>query len=370
MKKKNSSQAERNQLEKDDRKRPIVHSQPDNLRSCLSAFINYAFIWVATIVMFFAIAYPIRENNPSYRANYDVYKTTRDTYSLWLETANSNEELIEAMQNFYFVHFKDTIEEKYNSANETSFSIVHIYNIQMYGLPMNPTPSDYQTDYFSYVLNEDGSVNPDTVGYARVDSLNSRGINALHDTIFTSYQVLEVRTREFLPEYKKSVDNHFLWLGFSHLIPFMAAMLITFVILPLFFKHGRGLGEKLCKEGYSNKGNGYSVSFHKLPLKMLILAAPASIGVFYFNPFYIVLFLVFPYFLDLLYRAFTSEHRSLADKFMFMYIVDTDYEKLYKNEAELLQDGETVLMGYSEEYTSTLSNVETMSFTDRGDGAH
>ncbi|MCR5079220.1 MAG: hypothetical protein K6B65_04830 [Bacilli bacterium] len=369
MKKKNPS-SERNKLEKDDKKRGIVHSQPDNLRSCISFFINYSFIWALTLLLFYAVAYPLRENNAAYRANYDFYKTTRDTYSLWLKTENSNEELIKAMQDYYFVHFTDTIKEKFNEANETDFTIEHIYNIQMYSLPMNPTPSDYQTDYFSYVLKEDGSVNPDVVGYARVDDLNSRGLTALHDTIYSSYQVLEVRTREFIPKYKESIDIHFLSLGLSHIAPFALAMLINYIVLPLIFGHGAGLGEKITKQGYANKGNGYSASFFKLPLKMLILAAPASIGVFYFNPFYVVLFLVFPYFLDLLYRAFSSGHYSVADKFVFLRLVDLDYEKLYKNEAELLQDGETVLMGYSEEYTSTLSNVETMSFEDRGDGAH
>ena len=364
------TKSKRNSLEKDRRKKKVDHAQIDNIKGALAFIINYAFVWVLGLTFYFAISYPIRFNDSNYLSNKKIYEDTRVTYSLNMWNGASNEELMAAMEYFYLDAFRSQVEEKYNSQNGTNFTAEHIYNIRIYHLPTDPNPSNFQTEYFSYVIKEDGSVNPDVLATPRTDELNPRGLESLHSIIFSSYLSTEIVAREFIPEYGRSIEYLNRYDGFSKLICFAASMVIYQLILPLIFGYGRSLGELIIGLGYANKGNGYAVSYFKLPLRMLILSLPALIGTYFWNLYFLVIFLIFPYFLDLLFRLFSVNRGSIADKFLFIVPVDMKYERLYKNEAELLQDGETVLMGYSEEYTSTLSNVETMSLEDRGDGAH
>ena len=371
MSTKRNTKPKPNELEPLKGKRVIDHAQVDNLPAFVAALINYAFVIVLTLVLFFAVSFPIMRNDANYLKNEKIVLDTKEQYSLTLPQTGYTNEKMDVLQGFYLNSFKDAIKNDYNEQRGTNYSIEHIYNVVVYQLPAEPTPTDYSTTYFSYLLDDKGIPMVDVLGKSKYDELGKRGQEDLQGIIQSAYSRLNTLTQAYAPGYKQAVDYCMDYESIARVIPYGVALAIVFILLPIIFKHGASLGEKIMHLGYANKRSGYSVSFWKLPVRAVLYGALATVGVYMFYPHFVLIFCVFPYFLNALYRLFSYGRRGLIEKFLFMVPVDTRYEKIYRNEAELLQEGETMLSGYSDPaYTATLSSVETISLEDRGDGAH
>ena len=360
-----------NELEPREKRLKVDHGQIENLSSFFAGLINYGLVAVLTVVLFFAVSFPIMRNDGNYLKQEAVSQSVLEKYSLNYPESGKTDEKTEALIHFYLDCFPNEIARDFNKERETDYSIQHIFNILVYQLPENPSPSDYQTTYFSYLLDEHGIPLVDSLGYARIDELGSRGLEDLAGIIQSAYARLLVLAGEYVDGYKYAVNYCLNYESVARIIPYWASVFIALFILPLFFRNGASLGEKIMHLGYANKRTGYSVSLWKLPLKALLYGSFATMAAYLFYPHFVLIFAVFPYFLNALYRLFSDARRGVIEKFLFMIPVDLRIEKLYRNEAELLQDGETLIAGYSDSsYTATLSAVETISMEDRGDGAH
>ena len=350
---------------------PLDHSFCDTRSVLLASTLNFLFRIALSFLFFFSVAFPILLNSPSYVSSQDYITSYYEEHSLNYRRDYTVAEFEGVLQGFYEYYEDDYIamyEEKYVGE---SFSIQYIYNIEAIGLPKGPTASNYATSYYEYAKNEDGSINVDIYGLCLYDKLNTRGQAECLELLYSACESLRVKSRLLDPKLQQSFLDLDFYAGVGGISSYGAALLLSSFLLPLFFKNHSELGDKIFGIGYGNKKDGYAAKFCKLPLRMIIRGGLSFLTAFYFNQYTMLLVTIFPFFLDLLVRLFSSYHKGIEDILLFTLPVDLRHDHLYKNEAEALQAGEINLAAYEDpEFTAKLSSVETMSFVDRGDGAH
>ncbi len=339
--------------------------RPEPQKVLLSFLSNYVFVCILTLVLYFAAAFPILHSTSSYLSASSYIENTEVAAGFTLKANLSYEPYKEACENFYLHSYGEELKEAYNEANSTSFTLNHIYNILVLRLPVSPSPSDYKTDYFAYPLNEDGTVNADGLGLIARD-LGSRGYDDVRDIYYTGYSRIQDNLLIFDSTYAKAKGDIRAMEGASRFACLSFSLLIVEVLFPFFAKFGRRPGELIFKVCYLNR-NGFGASFYKSLLRALIELLLASIGIYYLNPYFVTLFLVFPYFIEGITMLFDEYNRGYIERILSLIPADFKAEKIYANEAEMLQDRENSLAAYAEPgYTGKLSEVD--SFSSKAEG--
>ena len=121
--------------------------------------IDLVIIASSTVALFFLMLYAVIGPMFNYSERVNVVKEYRDEYNLNLKEGEDYLVYEEVVKKFYFEYFTEdiihTIETNY--PNEHYETITNIYNVYVYNLPYNPTPTgdNYKSDLFEYQIDKE-----------------------------------------------------------------------------------------------------------------------------------------------------------------------------------------------------------------------
>lgn len=331
--------------------RPILY------KGVLSKLVNAALIASISCLFYFAICYPSM-NATSYRASVSTRDEMRESYSLNKASGLSYEEYCSPVESFYFDSFPDGIKALYDKGTGSEHSIAYYYNVHVCQLPDAPTPADYKTAYFGYVINDDGSVNLDVKAECYLDSLGTRGLRDLSDIYHSAYLKLPDLLMDLSSDYGQAVRTISLDEGLSRLASIGFSFLLVELLLPLLDPRGGSLGEKIWKLGYADK-SGFRMKKWKIPLRCLLYMALPMLGAYALSAYSVTLLWIMPLFFDELFLMLSSSNQSLPDKILSLILVDLKESTIYRDEQEKNDAESRSLSDYKDkEYVDLLSKTE------------
>jgi hypothetical protein len=327
-------------------------------KSLLATLINTACVAVLGCVFYFGISRPIAMTLPSYQSSVQIRDEKENKYDLKEKEGQSFETYQKPVESFYFDAFPTEIKNLYDSLSTEKSSLAYYYNVNVCRLPTDPSPTSYKTDFFSYVLNEDGSVNKDVKARCLSAKLNETGLKNLSDLYWSSYEKLPSFLRDIDGSYKAATDSLQLYEGFGRMISLGMAFLIIELFVPLFGKFGQEPGERILRLGFATKA-GFLLPKWRLPLKALLYLVIPTLGSFYFNAYTVVLLWVAPLAANLLFLLFSSRNQTLPDLITGLIEVDLKTSEVYKD-AQEKEDSEKMALGYFDDpaYVDLLSKAD------------
>jgi|LAHS01.1.fsa_nt_gb hypothetical protein len=325
----------------------------------IASLVNVGLIIGATALFYFAAARPIVEAQSSIQADETLIRQKEDENQMTLGANLDADSYRIPLERFYFTNHSEEIVSSYATRYGKTYSIGYLYNINVLTLPTSPTAASYQTSYFSYVLNSDGSVNRDQKGIQRTD-LNAKGLDDVRDIYYSAYQELPSLLKEIDPSYASAASERFAFLGYARLGSLLLAFVLAEAILPLFFKNGASLGEKIFHLGYVSS-RGWRFPLWKLPLKALLYALLPAVFIYYWTLYGGILLVLGPYFINLLIFLFVKDNQMLPDLILRSYVVDLDLTPIYKDSIDQIEKTGGKLPRYKDrDYIDDLSNADAI----------
>lgn len=301
-------------------------------KSVVASLINGAGVALLTLITYFSIVYPVLTHNATYQTSEQTVLTKKEENNLNLPRNLAYTDYQDAIQQFYFTSHPDEIVAYYEKTFSKSYTITYLYNIHVCELPVTPTADNYKTTYFAYPLNSDGSVNKDGLAVLR-DGLSSRGMDDVRDLLYSAYGDLPKLLSNIDADYASSVSFIATSEGFGRLSAGIFSGLVFFLLLPLCLKNGSSLGEKIFSLGYLNK-DGFRLKTWKLPLRCLLMLLLPSVFLYNFNAYAAIIWLIGPYFADLLVLAFSSNNQQIPDWILQLIEVDVSKTEIYRDQLE------------------------------------
>lgn len=330
-------------------------------------------ISLSTVLLFFLSLYAIVGPIVGYqdKCNYMVAKDQE--YGLTIGDPQDYVICERVIQDFYFNYFSDDIENDIHRLypKERYSSIVHIYNVFVLNLPLNPTPEGdkFKGDLFQYKISEEGVVLVDEVGIKRPDMSGMNYENSLKQLFYTKYSSLPQMLVNYLPEYNaaNSLKNN-VELG-CRIGSASISVLIFALILPLIFKNGQTLGFKLEHVALVNSKNGFKIPFYKNIIRMFALYTLPVFGFALNNRYGFVIFIIFPLFISVLLMLFRESGADLQDLFARTTAVDMDNSLLFSSagEASLYEKNPEHQNVEDEEYLKALESVDKFDLSESRD---
>jgi hypothetical protein len=341
--------------------RPLVY------KGLLASLVNYAVVLLGTLLLFYAICYPVYTHNADYAKANDYLTNLKEENNLNLNDHQSYDAYQQVLRKIYFETYPSEIVTYENQANSEEHSIYYYYNTLVCGLPTDPTPSNYSTSYFAYATNEDGSINVDVEALMN-DSLSERGYEDVRDLFYSSYHHLLDLISGFDETLATSRAYLFTVERDARLAAYLLSCLVYWLILPACRPHGDLVGEKLFKIGYT-KTNGYMAKRWRFVLKNALQIPFPSLLMIYFSPYSLALAVIAPWFLSmLLYLLFSKNHQSLPELLSGLLEVDSVKTDFYHDALEKADFENRALGEFQDpDYTVKLSNTETLDVTDKKD---
>lgn len=332
-------------------------------RTLLASFLNALFVLTGALLGYFAICYPSMALAPSTRDAKVRSDSLKESLSLNLPANLDYKNYEKVVQDFYFVSYPKEIVDVYGKAYG-DLSIEALYNIRVLALPEHPTSSNYSTAYFSYSLNDDGSVNQDVVGTIKPD-LNERGINDVEDLFHTAYKTLFA----MLPNVSSEYANDYLLLLRATQASILSSYSLSYVVflgvLPQIFKNRAHLGQKVLGLSTADK-DGYLLERWRPLLKALLGYPLPFLALWLSNAYSIVLLLVLPYFIDLLFAILSSKKLPLLEAILGIDVIDEKKSVVYKDELIKEIEGSHLLGAYEDpDYVGRLSAKEAMKLGEK-----
>lgn len=326
----------------------------------LASFINIAALVGLTYIAYYGIARPSFINRDDYSSATTIVKDANERYDFSIKINQTPYTVYsKPVDSFYFDDFPRELESFYKTNYDYDWSIYKIYAVEVCRLPESPSPSDYSTDYFSYALNSDGSVNTEAKPIINA-SLNKTGLSDLRDIYWNAYETLPTFYGAIVPEYSEALSTIKSIEGIARLYSFAFSVGIIYLLLPLFLRNNSTIGEKIFKIGYSNV-RGYQISPLQIILKACLVYALPSVALFYQNMYTIMFLMVAPAFLNLLITLLSSNHVGLLDAVSFERAVDLQESHIYKNQDQEEDVLSTSIPVYEQkDYTSKLGEEESM----------
>jgi hypothetical protein len=327
-------------------------------KGLLSSFINAFSIAALALIFYFGVCYPIMNATP-YADAMSLRAQKMEEYDLNLPDNLSYKEYQTPVESFYFDDFPAEILDFYDAQVSVPYSsIAYLYNVNVCGLPSKPSLTDYSTDFFAYVLNEDGTVNVDVKALVKADSLNPTGLSNLADIYRTAYGGLPSLLEETSSEYGSALSLIRQCEGLSRLASIGVAFLLIELVFPSLNKENAPVGEKILRLGYADKSL-FRLRRWKLPLRCLLFGAPCLLGAYWLNAYSVALLWVMPLFFNALCLLFGKDNQSIPDKILGIASFDARTSRIYKDEIEKEDAERRALASYEDEdYIDLLSRTE------------
>lgn len=273
---------------------------------------------------------------------------TRYGYNLNLKEGLTFDKYYVEAQKFYEYHEEkittyyfdlaqkdESVDEKYV---ERFKNIKFIFNFVFVGLSMDPIPTEsatYQTDYFIYPFNED-TQEYEWWEYAvpREKDLNDRGIAEREYTVLSSYQAIKKIWGRIDTNYIRSANEIQLYIGVAALLSTAVSILTFYLIIPLSLKHYATLGKKVFGYGYVNKKDHKKLPWWKGVIKTIICMIPFVFGMFLFNVYSLVFFIIAPYGINTLFFVLSKSEQDILDKILRMELINVKKSLFFSSEEE------------------------------------
>lgn len=328
-------------------------------KSLLSSLVNFASYILACLFCFYAICYPISINNRSFKNASESISGKKEELNLNLSlTLDSYKEYEQAIQNFYFVAYPNEL-VSYLTSSRNDKTIGELYNIFVLNLPSSPTINSYSTDYASYYLNEDGSINSSKPGFIK-EGLSPRGNNDVLDLFKSSYRGLPSMLNFVDSNIKEANSFISKTLSIGRISSFSFSFLVLEIVVPLALKNKKGIGEAIFKLSIGDK-KGYRQNIGYFLLKRIYYIPFIAITSIFFNGYSAVIAFLLPYFINLMYMIFSNDKVSLVDKLSKGIVYNDDGSILFKDEEELLEYRKRALSNYKDkDFISKLSSLDSI----------
>lgn len=306
---------------------------PPNFSHRLFAFLlDITSTSIATLILYFVILYAIYIPFFGYSQKKNIIDQYETSYNLRMAYGESYDKYEDVCKKFYLSDFKEDILKDYNKDN-LNYSIVHIYNINVLNLPNNPTPSNYSTSYFHYVVNSDGSYDVDSLG-VQINGSGDRYEKDLSDLFYTSYEELPIIMRKYVSEYNNAFIENSRYQDEIRLISLGISITIFYLILPLSFKYSETLFEKLFNIGFVDSKNGYKINKIFIFIRPIIYFLLPAIGLYLFTKYSIAILIILPIFIDIMVMILSINKKDLYEKICHVECCDILSSSIYKNEME------------------------------------
>lgn len=328
-------------------------------RILLGSALNFLFIIIGWIAVYFAICYPITITNPGIKQARDYNDELLTSLNLKLPSNSSQEEFKQAVDDFYFVEFPEQIEDLFVPEG---YSLIAYYNVNVLRLPEDPTPTNYKTQYFSYVL-VDGLPDVNQIGL-KSDDLGKRGEEDVRSIYSDAYSYLNMMLQEINPQYEANLvylnTSTMYGVASSFLLPYAAFM----AIIPFLTKNRGSLGDALLHVGTCGK-DGYRTSAVRILAKALVGLPLPLLSAIFLNAYTVTLLLVFPYFLNLLYCILFQKREPFLETIAGIVLIDNDQSTVFNDDIDELVVEAKALSSYTDpEYVTKLAAAESMDVKD------
>ncbi len=330
----------------------------------ITVFLDYLILFASTTVLYFALIFSVFNFGGNYVNKVSRINEIKQEYNLNLSEGLDYDKYEEVIQDFYFNKYPNEITKAYNETYHEDKTIIHIYNIMVLNLPINPTAESNSTEYYKYVQNEDGSYNPEVLAIKVEFSNPSKTyFKNMSDLFYNSYTDLEPYLRTFNKEYNSLYNDTMANEMIARTISFIVCVGIFYYVIPLTNKYGSTLMEKVYKLGHCNYINGYLVPKWKICLRPLIYFVIPFIGVLYFTRNTVIIFIVAYLCLNLLILLVSKKNLDFGDKLLKMNTCYINESLLFKDrkEEEAYFDSEEGKKITDTDYLSKLENIETLN---------
>ncbi len=307
-------------------------TEPNNGRHVLSYLTDILLTGVTSVILYYLLLVLFFNPIGHYKDYADKKNEIETQYQLNLDSDESYDVYESVIKDFYFTYYSDEIVNSYKESGY-DFTIEHIYNIEVLGLPMNPTSSSYSTELYRYKTDTDGKIIVDEIAL-RIDGSGNTYYKNLKDLFYNSYDDLKDYLSLFDSKYyevtykveKQKMINRFISFGIS--------IFVYYILIPCLSKYGSTLMEKTQKLGYVNNKNGYLMSKWKNLIKAIIIWVIPFLGLIKFTNYSIILLMLLPLFINCVLIIFTNNHGQIADKILGLCCVDTEDSLIFGSKEE------------------------------------
>jgi len=301
-------------------------------KKVVSYLLDIASVFLTSLALYFLSISLVAGPFLNYNNNKDIIYRSEEKYGLNVQETTNYLDYERACTDFYFNYFKDDIVKTYVDEGK-NYTIEHIYNVLVLNLPAEPTVSTHSTSYYKYSVNDDGSFNVDVVAN-RIAGSGEFYERSLKDLFYTSYEELFVIARKYDSTYSLAFSTNSQIEDITRVISLSISIIVFYMVLPFFFKHGATLFEHIFKIGHTNEKNGYSISKYKILLRPLFDFPLFLLGLYFATLYSIVLLIVLPLFANAIYMMFSYHNISFYEKVSKTESCDEDTSLIFANLSE------------------------------------
>ncbi len=330
----------------------------------ITVFLDNLIVFASTAILYFALIFSVFNFGGNYVNKTSRISEIKTEYNLNLNEGLDYQEYEKIVQDFYLNKYPNEITKAYNTRYNENKTIVHIYNIMVLNLPINPTTESYSTDYYKYAQNNDGTFNTNVLAERiELDNPSKTYYKNMSDLFYTAYTDLEPYLRTFNAEYNSLYNDIAALEMVDRIISYVISIIIFYYIIPLTNKYGSTLMEKAYKLGHCNYINGYLVPRWKIWIRPLIYFIIPFIGILYFSRNTVVIFIVAYLCINLFILLVSKKNLDFADKILKMNTCYINESLLFKDrkEEEAYFESEEGKKITDEDYLSKLENIETLN---------
>lgn len=302
------------------------------LHRIFSCLLDILLTSLFTISLYFIVLFGVFGTCFNYVGNEFYINETLKENDLTLSDNLSYEKYEEVIQHFYFDKYSNEIIKDYEDLYKEKYTIYHIYNVVVLGLPSKVTDVT-KSDYFEYVLNNDSTVNYDVVAKTIPGSGKNYEKN-MHDIFYNQYKKLNNLLERYDYDYFNILSKNNLYKFISRTVAIYTSFIILFVIIPLQNKNSSTFGEKKFKLGYVDGKNGYVLKKYKVILKNLITYFIPSLGVVFFSLYSFIILTIGWLFLNFIIMVFSSDNKDISEKILNIESIDVEQSLVFKNKKE------------------------------------
>ena len=302
------------------------------LHHIFSYLLDLLFIGIGTISLYFVSLYGIFNTGFHYNQNNEIINNTLNEYILNLESGLEYSKYEIVVQDFYFNKYSEEIKKDFKKTYSLDYSITHIYNVLVLGLPTEATLDTYKTSYFEYIQNEDKTFNYDVIA-KKVEGSGKTYEKNMSDIFYTSYNNLKELLKEYNLNYRNAFVSNYWYKVISRAIGSIISISVIYLIIPLSNKERSTLGEKIFSLGHVNSKNGYEVNVIKTIFRMIILFVLPILGII-FSRYSFIILTIGLLFLNLLIMILSGSNKDIPEMLLRIEIVNTKESLIFKNKED------------------------------------